>query len=130
MGAVSWVQAPSPEAALFHRVFRAEKDLPLTFARQLMVLAPNLQAVTLGVWSLKCPACLAARRKRPGLAASRRRLAEGSEHVDVDAFVRLSALMDLYIHSLYVLVSKISPLYSILPHPFILYIIIYPLYPL
>jgi hypothetical protein len=88
MGAVSWVQAPSPEAALFHRVFRAEKDLPLTFARQLMVLAPNLQAVTLGVWSLKCPACLAARRKRPGLAASRRRLAEGSEHVDVDAFVR------------------------------------------
>jgi hypothetical protein len=44
----------------FRRVFHAEKDLPLTFARQLMVLAPNLQAVTLGVRSLKCPACLAA----------------------------------------------------------------------
>jgi hypothetical protein len=38
--------------------------------------------------------------------------------------------MDLYIHPLYVLVSKI--LSSILnsPHPSILYIIIYPLYPL
>jgi hypothetical protein len=40
--------------------------------------------------------------------------------------VRLSALMDLYIHPLYVLVSKI--LSSILPHPSILYIIFYPLY--
>jgi hypothetical protein len=37
--------------------------------------------------------------------------------------------MDLYIHPLYGLVSKILSLYSILPHPSILYIIIYPLYP-
>jgi hypothetical protein len=38
--------------------------------------------------------------------------------------------MDLYIHPLYGLVSKFSSLYSILPHPSILYIILYPLYPL
>jgi hypothetical protein len=47
--------------------------------------------------------------------------------------IRLPALMNLYIHPLYVLVSKI--LSSILnsparPHPSILYIILYPLYPL
>jgi hypothetical protein len=44
--------------------------------------------------------------------------------------LRLPALMDLYIHPLYVLVSKI--LFSILNSsaPSILYIILYPLYPL
>jgi hypothetical protein len=55
-----------------------------------MLLAPNLQGVTLGVRSLECPACLATQRKHPDLAASRLRFAEGSKHVD--AFVR--ALMD------------------------------------
>jgi hypothetical protein len=43
---------------------------------------------------------------------------------------RLSALMDLYIHPLYVQSARFSPLYSIHPHPSILYIILYPLYPL
>jgi hypothetical protein len=50
--------------------------------------------------------------------------------VNVIKQLRLPALMDLYIHPLYVLVSKI--LYSILNSlvPSILYIILYPLYSL
>jgi hypothetical protein len=44
------------------------------------------------------------------------------------ATARLSALMDLYIHHLYILVIKILSSISILPHPSILYIILYPLW--
>jgi hypothetical protein len=57
-----------------------EKDLP--FARLVMGLAVNLQAVTLGVKSLGCPKCIGAKRKYPDLARSRLRFAEGSDYVD------------------------------------------------
>ncbi|CAN6233037.1 unnamed protein product [Urochloa humidicola] len=64
----------------FKRAFHVEKDLP--FARLLMGLAVNLQAVTLGVKSLGCLGCIDAQRKYPDLARSRLRFTEGSEYVD------------------------------------------------
>jgi hypothetical protein len=42
--------------------------------------------------------------------------------------VRLSALIILYFHPLYIWLSRFSPLYSFLLHPSILYIILYPMW--
>ncbi|CAL4967508.1 unnamed protein product [Urochloa decumbens] len=91
---VAWEQPSSDfrhhhlKQLYFKRAFHVEKDL--LFARLVMGLAVNLQAVTLGVKSLQCPGCIDAQRKYPDLTRSRLRFTEGSEYVD--AFVK--ELMD------------------------------------
>ncbi|KAL6633354.1 hypothetical protein ACP70R_026025 [Stipagrostis hirtigluma subsp. patula] len=63
-----------------HRAFDVWNDLP--FARLVMELAVNLEALTLGVKSLDCEDCTAAESKFPLLARSRLRFKGNNMYVD------------------------------------------------
>jgi hypothetical protein len=55
---------------------------------------------------------------------------EKENPVGTKTWLRLSVLMILYFYPLYILSSRFYPLYSFLPHPSIIYIILYPLWDL